>query len=99
MQITHHFGGGVYVKETHFSAGEFGEKHVHDFDHLSTLVYGTVRLFVDGRARTIAGPAVLTIEAGKTHEVHALTDVIWHCTHATDCTDPDMVDSALTEGA
>lgn len=99
MEIKHYFGGGVYVKETHFLAGESGEKHVHAFDHLSTLVCGTVRLYVDGAARTIVGPAVLTIKAGKVHEVHALTDVVWHCTHATDCTDPDMVDGVLMEGA
>lgn len=97
MIITHYFGGGVYVKETIFLAGEWGEKHVHDFDHLSTLVAGRVELKVDGVGIVIEGPKVLTIKAGKVHQVIALTDVVWHCTHKTDCVDPEEIDEVLIE--
>jgi len=97
MRIVHHFGGGVYVKETFFDAGESGEKHMHGFDHLSTLVAGRVRLHVDDVALVLAGPAVLTIKANKAHRVEAITDAIWHCTHATDCTDPAQVDERIME--
>lgn len=96
MKITHHFGGGVYVKETCFLAGESGEKHVHDYDHLSTLVSGCVELVVDGVSILKKAPEVITIQAGKSHQVIALTDTVWHCTHATDCTDPEKVDAVLT---
>lgn len=97
MKIVHHFGGGVYVKETFFDAGERGEKHVHDFEHLSTLVSGVVRLRVDQAVQVLTGPKVITIQAGKVHEVTAITPAIWHCTHATECTDPLMVDQKLLE--
>lgn len=96
MKIVHHFGAGVYIKETFFDAGEGGEKHIHNFDHLSVLVSGTVKLYVDGVASIKTAPEVITIQAGKLHQVIALTDAVWHCTHATNCTDPDQVDSALT---
>jgi quercetin dioxygenase-like cupin family protein len=98
MNIFHHFSSGVYVKETHFFAGESGEKHVHQFDHLSTLAAGIVRLQVDEEVSTITGPSVITVKAGKAHKVTALTDCVWLCIHATDCTDPEQIDHQILEG-
>lgn len=98
MKIIHHFGGGVYVKETQFQAGESGQKHVHQFDHLSTLVAGIVRLQIDEKVSTITGPAVITVKAGKVHKVTAVTDCVWLCIHATDCTDPEQIDNHILEG-
>jgi len=95
MEIEHRFGGGVYIKETHFLAGESGEKHIHDYDHLSYLVSGRVELKVDGVTVRLEGPKTLTIEAGKSHQVTALTNVTWLCIHATECTDPEKVDGVL----
>jgi hypothetical protein len=37
----------------------------------------------------------LTIEADKHHGVKSLTDVVWYCIHATECTDLDEVDEVL----
>lgn len=97
MKIIHRFGGGVYVKETHFEAGEFGEKHTHDFDHLSYLVSGTARLRVDEEIQILTGPMAVNVQAGKAHRVLALTDIVWLCVHATACTDPDQVDEKIME--
>ena len=76
MDISHHFGGGMYIKETNFKAGEWGEKHTHSFDHLSVLASGRVQLTVDNVSVEIEGPKILTVQAGKVHQVLALTDVI-----------------------
>jgi len=95
MNITHYFSSGTYCKETRMEAGEWGDKHVHDHDHLSVLCDGIARLTVDGETRTIQGPAVLTIEATRVHRVLAVTALTWLCIHATDETDPDKIDSAL----
>lgn len=95
MNIHHLFGGGVYAKETRVPAGHVLVQHKHEHDHLSYLVSGEVELEVDGRRSRLAGPAGLTIEAGKHHGVKALTDTIWLCIHATDCTDPAQVDEVL----
>jgi hypothetical protein len=63
--------------------------------HLSVLASGRVLVSVDGVETEHAAPAFLTIAAGKAHEVTALTDVVWGCLHATDCTDADKIDHEL----
>ena len=50
---------------------------------------------VDGERKIIHAPACLTIEADKHHGVKSLTDVVWYCIHATECTDLDEVDEVL----
>ena len=93
--IVHHFSSGVYAKETLIPAGMALVQHKHAFDHLSVLASGTVQITVDGVTKTVTGPACLTIEAGKHHGVKAVTDPVWYCIHATDCTDESKVDEVL----
>ena len=95
MKINHIFSSGVYIKETHFLAGESGEKHTHEYNHLSILASGKVELVIDGVSVFKTAPEVITITAGRSHRVIALTDATWLCCHATDCTDPDLVDGVL----
>ena len=93
--INHHFSAGVYAKETLIPAGQVLVQHKHKFDHLSILASGSVELMVDGEKRIVHAPACLTIEANKHHGVKSLTDVVWYCIHATDCTDTDEIDEVL----
>lgn len=93
--ISHHFGGGVYAKETRVPAGYILVQHAHKFAHLSILAEGSVEIAVDGQVSTIAAPACIEIEAGKHHGIKALTEVVWYCVHATDCTDEDEIDEIL----
>lgn len=95
LNIAHHFGGGVYAKETHVAAGQVLVQHKHEHAHLSILASGTVEVEVDGVRSILAGPSCITIEAGKHHGIRALTDVVWFCIHATDCTDAAHVDEVL----
>lgn len=99
MNIKHYFSSGMYIKETEFKPGEQGTKHVHDYDHFSVLSRGKATLYVDGVGSIVKAPLVLTIKAGKTHQVHAITDVTWLCCHATDCTDETHIDTVLTREA
>jgi quercetin dioxygenase-like cupin family protein len=93
--INHYFSAGVYAKETLIPAGQILVQHKHKFDHLSILASGSVELMVDGEKRIVHAPACLTIEADKHHGVKSLTDVVWYCIHATDCTDTDEIDEVL----
>ena len=93
--IEHHFGAGVYAKETRIPAGMSLMQHKHAHDHLSILASGTAQVTVEDQTTTVTGPACLTIVAGKHHSVTALTDVVWYCVHATDCTDIEQVDQVL----
>jgi hypothetical protein len=93
--IHHHFSSGVYAKETRIPAGHVLVQHAHKYGHLSILASGSVELLVDGVKSVVDAPACLTIAAGKHHGVKSLTDVVWYCIHATDCTDEDAVDEVL----
>jgi quercetin dioxygenase-like cupin family protein len=93
--INHHFSTNVYAKETRFSAGSILVQHKHKYDHLSILASGSVELIVDDVKSIVHAPACLTIQANKHHGVKSLTDVVWYCIHATDCTDTDEIDEVL----
>jgi quercetin dioxygenase-like cupin family protein len=93
--IKHHFSAGVYAKEARIPAGQILVQHKHKFDHLSILASGSVELMVDGNRTIVHAPACLTIEANKHHGVKSLTEVVWYCIHATDCTDTDEIDDVL----
>ena len=94
-EVTHHFGGGIYAKETIISEGKWLVQHAHKFDHLSILAQGSVELITDAGTEVIKAPACITIKAGQHHGVRSLTDVVWFCIHATDCTDEDMIDTVI----
>jgi mannose-6-phosphate isomerase-like protein (cupin superfamily) len=94
-EVKHYFGGGVYAKETIIPAGKWLVQHAHKHDHLSVLAKGSIELIVDGASSELHAPACLKIQAGKHHGVRSLTDVIWYCIHATDCTDEDEVDEIM----
>jgi quercetin dioxygenase-like cupin family protein len=93
--INHHFSAGVYAKETRIPVGHVLVQHKHKFSHLSILASGSIELMVDGERKIIHAPACLTIEADKHHGVKSLTDVVWYCIHATECTDMDDIDEVL----
>lgn len=93
--IAHHFGGGVYVKETEIPAGATLGQHAHGHDHLSYLVKGKVIVSVDGVPQVLHAPSCIKIEAGKTHDVAAVTEALWLCIWATDCEDPTLVDEVV----
>jgi len=95
--IHHHFSAGVYAKETRIPAGYVLVQHTHKHDHLSILASGSVEMAVDGVKSIVEAPACLAIAAGKHHGIKSLTDVVWYCVHATDCTDEDEVDEVLIE--
>lgn len=100
VDIQHHWiADEVYSKRTRIPAGVMLTQHIHPYDHASALVSGRVLLAVDGIESEICGPAMLIIEAGKVHSVTAITDVVWHCIHITDDTDPDTVDKSILDGA
>src|ERR1700732_5331112 len=88
LGIKHHFGGGVYIKETHIPKGYVLVQHKHHYDHQSILASGSAVM----NGVTYVAPVVLKIEAGTHHGVKALTDCVWYCIHATKEDDPEKID-------
>ena len=97
MKVFHHFNAGSYTKEIHLEAGECTEKHMHTYDHFSTLKSGIAEVWIDGESQMMFAPKRITVQANKKHLVRAITPLIWLCEHATDCTDPDLIDDVLKE--
>ena len=81
--IKHHFGADTYIREGFIPAGQRIVKHIHTYDHYSILGMGVVAVLVDGVMTPFRAPAVVKIEAGKEHEVLAMTDAVWYCIHGT----------------
>ncbi len=96
LDISHHFiEGELYSKRTFCKAGIKLTQHSHPYDHASALVSGSVDLEVEGAVTRLDGPAMLLVPAGKVHSVTAITDIVWHCIHVTDDTNPETVDHSI----
>jgi quercetin dioxygenase-like cupin family protein len=93
----HHFGAGVYLRETHLAKNMAVVSHAHKYDHLSVLASGTVLVSTDTEENTYTAPAVIEIKAGVMHKVVALAPSVWFCVHATDETDAEKVDRVLVQ--
>ena len=99
IEINHHFGGGVYAKETIIPAGVAMTQHVHPcHDHLSILASGRACLSVDGVESVMDAPACILIKAGSAHIVTGVTEVRWYCIHATEETDTSKIDAVIIHG-
>jgi hypothetical protein len=96
-KVEHFFGGGAYIKSMSIPAGHTIIQHKHEYDHLSVLATGSVLVMVDDVVSMYTAPACILIASGKYHAVEALTDTVWYCIHATDCTDINEVDNQLIE--
>lgn len=93
--VSHTFFRDGVAKRTVIPAGLVLAQHAHKYEHLSILASGRARVVCGDDSRVIEGPADLVIPADKVHAVHAVTDCVWYCIHATDETDAKKVDGVL----
>ena len=57
--------------------------HTHQFDHLTLLASGKLRVTVEGKQTEFAAPHMIYIRADKVHELVALEpNTIAYCIHA-----------------
>lgn len=101
MNQLHHFSEGLYAKQMELKEGSFAVQHKHNYDHLSILAKGKVRVLFEGNlSKEYTAPACINIVKDVNHAVYALEDSVWFCIHATSETDVDNVDKVLIkEGA
>src|SRR5947207_5563289 len=95
LKIEHFFSGREYAKKMTLPAGHYAETHSHNYDHLSVLASGSVKVTLDGIDSEHTGPTCLVIRANAMHRIEAITDSVWFCIHATDETDHEKVDAVL----
>lgn len=74
----------LFAKQMHFAkAGDKEDGHKHEFDHLTLLASGSVRLTVEGKSTDFKAPHMIYIRADKNHEIVALEDnTVAYCIHA-----------------
>jgi quercetin dioxygenase-like cupin family protein len=93
----------LWLRQMHFvKAGDANEGHVHNYDHMTLLAYGSVRVHVDGNTTDFKAPHSIFITKGKSHFIEALEDgTIAYCVHALrdknteEILDPDQIPKGI----
>lgn len=90
----------LYSRMMHFkTAGDIEVGHTHQFDHLTLLAKGKLRVKVNDVTTDFTAPHMIYIRADQVHELTALTDnTVAYCIHALrdgngveDIIDPSMI--------
>jgi quercetin dioxygenase-like cupin family protein len=81
----------------HFKrAGDIEIGHTHQFDHLTLLAKGRLRVTVEGKATEFTAPQMIYIRADKVHELVALADeTVAYCIHALRTNEGDIIDPKM----
>jgi len=101
-QPTVHIGcvANLFSRMMHFAkSGDIEIGHTHQFDHLTLLAKGRLKVTVEGAASEFTAPHMIYIHKDKIHELEALTDeTVAYCIHALrdgngvdDILDPAMI--------
>lgn len=89
----------LYSRMMHFEkAGDIEIGHTHQFDHLTLLAKGKLKVTVEGKISEFTAPHMIYIHKDKVHELEALIDnTVAYCIHALrdknteDILDPSMI--------
>jgi quercetin dioxygenase-like cupin family protein len=93
----------LYSRMMHFQkAGDTEIGHQHQFDHLTLLAKGRLKVVVEGKESVFTAPQMIYIKADKLHELTALTDqTVAYCIHAlrdketNDILDPSIIPQGI----
>lgn len=98
------FVANLYSRMMHFKrAGDTEHGHTHEFDHLTLLASGSLKVTVDGIETVFVAPHMIYIHKDKFHLLEALVDeTVAYCIHALreknseDILDPTMIPLGVT---
>jgi quercetin dioxygenase-like cupin family protein len=93
----------LYSRMMYFKkAGDTELGHTHQFDHLTLLAKGKLKVTVEGVATEFTAPHMIYIHKDKVHELESLTDeTVAYCIHAlrdkdnSDILDPSMIPAGV----
>ena len=96
----------LYSRQMHFMrAGDVEQGHTHQFDHLTLLAAGSLRVTVGDKTTDYKAPHMIWIHKDVMHELVALEDnTVAYCIHAHRDLDgevisPDMVPNGVPKDA
>ena len=86
----------VFIRMMTFEkAGDVEEGHTHDFDHVTLLSKGSLKVISEGKETIFNAPHMIFIHKDKHHELIALEDgTIACCIHGTRDDSGDIIDAA-----
>jgi hypothetical protein len=95
--LRHQLGyfGNIWIRQNFIQrAGEFSPGHTHNFDHVSLLVSGSVRVEVDGyEPKEFVAPTFIMVKKDYKHKFTALEDnTLWYCVFALRDVDGEVSD-------
>jgi len=84
-------------------AGDVEVGHTHQFDHLTLLAKGKLKVTVNGKASYFAAPHMIYIHKDHVHELEALeNETVAYCIHAlrtadqSEILDPSMIPAGVS---
>jgi quercetin dioxygenase-like cupin family protein len=94
----------LYSRMMYFQkAGDIEIGHTHQFDHLTLLAKGKLKVTVEGVTTEFTAPHMIYIRKDKVHELVALTDdTVAYCIHAlrdkenNEILDPSMIPQGVS---
>jgi len=87
----------LYSRMMHFEKeGDIEIGHTHQFDHLTLLAKGRLKVTVEGKETIFTAPQMIYIKADKVHELVALVDqTVAYCIHALRDKNDDILDPTM----
>lgn len=87
----------IYTRMMHFkNAGDVEYGHTHNFDHMSLLATGKIKIEVEGKETIFTAPQMIFIHADKFHKVEALEDnTIVYCIHVVRDEEGNIIDPSM----
>lgn len=93
----------LYSRMMRFSkSGDIEIGHTHQFDHLTLLAKGKLKVTVEGVVTEFTAPHMIYIRKDKVHELEAMADeTVAYCIHAlrhkesSEILDPSMIPNGV----
>jgi quercetin dioxygenase-like cupin family protein len=89
--------GNIYTRMMHFEkAGDIEIGHTHDFNHLTLLANGSLKVTVEGIDNIFKAPHMIWINKDKNHELTALeNNTVAYCIHAMRDANGELIDESM----
>jgi hypothetical protein len=91
----HHFAGGVYAREIRIPKGATLVGKIHKFEHINIISQGDISVVTDEGIKRIKAPATIVSPPGVKRVGYAHEDTIWTTIHATQETNPDIIEQQV----
>lgn len=91
--------GNVWIKQSILEkAGDYAPGHKHNFDHVSLLTSGKVKVEVEGKIKEFTAPTIIIIRKEYEHKFTALEDnTIFYCIFALRDFDGEVFDPIYSD--